>query len=123
MPVACVDGAPSVARALRSAPGAVRLGDGTPLSRCVERAESESELQNLGIVLTQVAEDLEASAPDDPRAALQLGYLVGAAHRGAPGESTLQTELVRRLERSAASLDGAAERALADGIRAGEARG
>ena len=123
MPATCVEGAANVERALGAAPGEVRLGDGTPLSRCVERARTDSELQNLGIVLTQVAEDLEARAGEDSRAALELGYLVGAARRGAPGESMLQTELVRRLERSAAALDGAAVRALTDGIRAGEARG
>ncbi|HEX2087581.1 MAG TPA: hypothetical protein VHF89_17990 [Solirubrobacteraceae bacterium] len=114
----------AVAAALRAAPGEVRLPDGTALSECVQRSESEIELQNLGVVLTDVAEDLEARAPDDPRAALQLGYLVGAARRGAPSESALQAELVIRLERSAAvELPPEGARALREGLRAGEKRG
>ena len=125
LPAGCTAGRDAVARALERAPGDVRLVDGTPLSDCVRHAESEAELQNVGLVLTGVAEDLEAAARRAPRAALKLGYLVGAARRGAPSESSLQAELVYRLERSAA-IDGlppAAERALAEGMRAGERRG
>ena len=120
----CTAGPEAVARALEKAPGDVRLVDGTPLSECIARSASDAELQNLGLVLTEVAEDLEADAASAPRSALQLGYLLGAARRGAPSESSLQAELVHRLERSAAlPLSGAAERALAEGIRAGEQRG
>ena len=125
LPAACTEGAGHVERALGRAPGEVRLADGTLLSECVRRATSDSELQNLGLVLTEVAEDLEAGARRVPVDALRLGYLVGAARRGAPGDSRVQTELVRRLERSAAvdGLPPAAERALGEGMRAGEARG
>ena len=125
MPRACVEGGPrSVERALSGAPGAVRLGDGTALSRCVERATSEADLQTLGLVLTTVAENLEERAPHDAASALRLGYLVGAARRRT-GDAALQAELVRRLERSAA-LDGApaaTRREVDRGMRAGEARG
>ena len=121
---ACTAEPAAVAAALAKAPGEVRLADGTPLSECVARAGSDAELQNLGLVLTGVAEDLEAQALEEPRAALQLGYLIGAARRGAPSESSLQAELVHRLERSAAlDLPAAAERALAEGMRAGERSG
>ena len=121
---ACTAGAEHVTAALRAAPGEVRLDGGTPISECVERARSDAELQNLGLILTEVAEDLEASAPRRSSAALQLGYLIGAARRGAPSDSALQAELVHRLERSAAiRLAPAAERALAKGMRAGEERG
>ena len=121
---ACTTDVAAVARALERAPGEVRLEDGTPLSECVRNAESDSELQTVGLALTRLAEDLEADAGEDPEAALRLGYLVGAARRGAPSESALQAELVYRLERSAASVEGAdVERALAEGMRAGEARG
>ena len=120
----CTAGADEVTRALAAAPGDVTLGDGTRLSECVRNADSDADQQSLGIVLTSVAEDLEAKAADDPGAALQLGYLVGAARRGAPSESALQFELVQSLERSAAvELPPASERALAEGRRAGEARG
>ena len=120
----CVAGPEAVARALAKAPGEVRLVDGTPLSECIARASSDAELQNLGLILTDVAEDLEAGAASAPRSALQLGYLIGAARRGAPSESSLQAELVHRLERSAAlELSAASERALEEGMRAGEQRG
>ena len=120
----CTVGAGEVAKALRAAPGEVRLVDGTAISDCVRRAESEADLQNIGLVLTRVAEDLEDRARTTPRAALELGYLVGAARRGAPSDSSLQAELVYRLERSAAiRMPVEAERALAEGMRAGERRG
>jgi hypothetical protein len=120
----CMAGREEVAEALAAAPGDVRLVDGTRLSECVRNAESDAELQNLGVVLTGVAEDLEADAPEDPRAALRLGYLVGAARRGAPSDSALQFELVRRLEASVArELPPASARSLAQGLAAGERRG
>ena len=120
----CTEGPAAIEQALRDAPGKVLLADGTPLSHCVRDARTDAELQNVGIVLTGVAEDLEADAPDSPPAALRLGYLIGAARRGAPGDSSLQAELVHRLERSAAlELSPAAEQALAEGMRAGERTG
>ena len=122
---ACVEGPGAVTSALRAAPGAVTLADGTPLSACVEAATSDAELQNVGVALTQAAEELEARAPADPRAALELGYLIGAARRGAGSAAALQAELVHRLERSGA-LDGPtpeARRELKRGLAAGEARG
>ncbi len=120
----CLAGPDAVAKALADAPGDVALVDGTRISDCVRSAYSDAEQQNLGIVLTEVAEDLEADAAENPRAALRLGYLVGAARRGAPGDSALQFELVRRLERSAAiDLPAASQRSLEEGMRAGEQRG
>ncbi|HEX8122974.1 MAG TPA: hypothetical protein VF549_17120 [Solirubrobacteraceae bacterium] len=121
---ACTDGPQHVERALRAAPRAVRLADGTPLSDCVGHAITDSDLQNVGLVFTEAAEELEGRAPREPRAALQLGYLIGAARRGAPGDSSIQAELVHRLERSAAvDMPPAAEDALAEGMRAGERGG
>jgi hypothetical protein len=124
LPLACTEGEEAVAAALQAAPREVALPDGTKLSACVRNARSESELQSVGLVLTGVAEDLEAGAASAPRSALQLGYLIGAARRGAPSESSLQAELVYRLERSAAlDLSAESQRALEEGLRAGEARG
>ena len=122
--VGCTAGADAVASALEAAPGEVTLADGARLSECVRDSDSDAELQSLGIVLTRVAEDLEAEAPEDPDAALRLGYLVGAARRGAPSDSSLQFELVQRLQRSAGvELPPASQRTLMEGLRAGEARG
>ena len=122
---ACIEGTDAVIAALRGAPGDARLSDGTPLSACVDQANSDADLQNVGAALTGAAEQLEQRAASDPRAALELGYLIGAARRGAGSASAVQAELVHRLERSAA-LDEAsatAERELARGLEAGEARG
>jgi hypothetical protein len=124
LPAACLRGPEEVHRALAAAPGPVRL-DGTPLSDCVSRARSQSDLQNVGAILTRVAEDLERLAPKNAGAALQLGYLAGAARRGAPHTSSLQAELVRRLERSTAleHLRPRMRSALARGASAGRTGG
>lgn len=121
----CTEGPGPIAHALRAAPGEARLGDGTPLSACVDGATTDAELQNVGVAMTGAAEELELRAPTDARAALELGYLVGAARRGAGSASAIQAELVRRLERSA-NLDGAtpsSRRAIQEGLEAGERRG
>jgi hypothetical protein len=76
-------------------------------------------------VLTKAAEHLEDDAPRDETAALQLGFLIGAARRGGEHANGVQAELIRRLERSGA-LDGAtpaAQSALNRGLAAGEERG
>ena len=124
LPVACTDGQ-AVARALQAAPGRVALPDGAALSECVARATSDAELQEFGLTATAVAEDLESASREDPEAALRLGYLIGAARRGAAATpSGIQLELARRLERSGAQVAGeAAQRALVRGLQAGEARG
>jgi hypothetical protein len=101
MPQSCVQGAGPITNALGRAPRPVRLVDGTPLSTCVERARSNGDLQNLGAVLTEVADALAVRAPKSDRAALELGYLVGATRRGAARTSGIHEELVRRLEQAA----------------------
>jgi hypothetical protein len=121
---ACLRGPDAVHAALAQAPGRVSL-DGTRISACLAGARDMSDLQNVGAILTRVAEDLEARAPEDPEAALQLGYLAGAARRGWPHTSGPQYELVHRLQRSTALLDARPEAAaaLARGLRAGERAG
>ena len=58
------------------------LADGSPLSECLKNATSPATLQNLGAVLTPIAEDLESRAETDAGAARRLGFLIGAARRG-----------------------------------------
>lgn len=121
----CVEGPEAIERALAAAPDTVALPDGTRLSQCVSTAATAADLQEFGAVATLVAERLEQRARTEPVAALQLGYLVGAARRGAGRANGVNVELVRRFERSAALDDPtpAAERALVRGIDAGRARG
>jgi hypothetical protein len=121
----CTGDPAGVVSALGTAPAAVELPDGATISACVRNARSGAELQNVGVTLSAAAEDLEARAMDgDEAAALRLGYLVGAARRGAATTGGVAAELVRRLERSA-GFDGVStvDDALEQGVAAGERRG
>jgi hypothetical protein len=124
---ACVGSAKAIERALARAPRPVTLPSGTRLSQCVSNARSDSDLQSAGAVLTRAADELSAAArAGDADAALRLGYLVGAARRGARRTAGIHAELQRHIERAAAVLDDAGAgvaAALARGQRAGEATG
>ncbi len=125
VPVACTEDPAVIARALDGAPGTVRLVDGTSISTCVLRAQSEGDLQSVGAVLTTVADDLRVSARSQDPAALRLGYLIGAVRRGASHTNGVQAELVRRLEQDSL-LDGTPitrQAAMGRGIAAGQAGG
>ncbi len=124
LPIACTDRS-AVERALGAAPRLVTLEGEVSLAECVRRAGSDAELQELGLALTGVAERLEVAARDDEDAALRLGYLIGAARRGAISTAGgVQIELARRLERSGAQVSGRAlEDALVRGLDAGAADG
>ena len=124
---ACVSGPGAIEHALTRAPRPVTLPSGTRLSQCVSNARSDADLQTAGAVLTRAADHLAARArTGDADAALRLGYLVGAARRGAKRTAGIHAELQRHIERAAAVLDGTGARiaaALADGQRAGESTG
>jgi len=123
LPSACTDG-PSILAALERAPAHVRLADGTSLARCVRLAAArEGDLQELGVRLTEVADELRASAATDRDAALRLGYLVGAARRGAAQTPGVAAQLARRVEQAAAVAGPRAGAALRRGIELGEADG
>jgi hypothetical protein len=124
---ACTASPEAIERALARAPAPVTLSSGTRLSECVARARSDADLQNEGVVLTRAADHLALRAQrGDARAALGLGYLVGAARRGAAHTAGIHAELAHRVE-SAARLpaDGGPDvvSALQRGLRAGEATG
>jgi hypothetical protein len=121
----CMGEPAEVVRALGAAPEAVELSDGATISDCLRTADSAADLQNVGVTLANAAEDLEALALEgDETAALQLGYLVGAARKGGEKTSSISAELVHRLERSA-GFDGvpAVDDALVQGLAAGEDHG
>ena len=124
---ACTQSPAAIERALQRAPRPVTLAGGARLSECVARARSDSDLQNAGVTLTRAADHLAARAKrGDARAAVALGYLVGAARRGAARSAGIHAELQRRVERSAAYLEDGGPvvvDALRRGIRAGEATG
>jgi len=125
LPASCRSGQEAVRGALRAAPGRVALADGTRLSTCVERADGDAELQEVGFGYTAAATALAGQAPRSDSAALQLGYLVGATRRGADRSNGVGLELARRVEQ-AIGIDGPpAERRAAyfRGERAGERAG
>lgn len=128
VPLSCIGDREPVVRALAAAPEVVRLEGGFTISECLRRATSPSDLQEVGITLTNAGEDLELLAlRGDARAALQLGYLAGAAREGAKTTSGLGEELVWRLEASAgaAASSGIAPvvAAVNRGTKAGAAQG
>ena len=126
LPAACSAGRDPVLGALEAAPRPVRL-DGTPLSACVRPSgTSGGDLQTAGASLVSAASalaDAAARRPEGPDA-LRLGYLVGAAQRGAggPGAPGTSTEMVRRIELELDAVP-ARSRAVEQGLRAGRRTG
>jgi hypothetical protein len=98
VPVACLGA--NVSKALLTAPGDVRLEGDTKLSECFNRAAQPAEVQQVGAVFVAAAEQLSARARTAPhsRAALQLGYLIGAVRHGAGRTQGIHYETRRRIE-------------------------
>lgn len=130
-PVACLEGEGAYLRALGKAPGAVRLGGETPISDCLSENQRAGDLATVGTAMLAAATKLNAEARGEPggEANLQLGYLLGAAERGAESTDGIHTDLIRRLSAAARySPDNrppssAFLRAYRAGFDAGEARG
>jgi hypothetical protein len=104
---ACTEGAGPVLAALRKAPGPVTLG-GRPLSGCLTDGSNADDVELVGSAWVQAAGSLADRAADRPDGteALRLGYLVGAAERGASHTPGIHSELVRRLEQETTPFDG-----------------
>jgi hypothetical protein len=102
-PVACLEGSGPYLKALDAAPGAVTLDGETPISGCLTENQTAGDLTTVGEALVVAATKLSSEARRDPggRANLELGYLVGAAQRGADGTEGIHSELIRRLVASA----------------------
>lgn len=107
-PVACLDGSGAYLGALGDAPGEVKLSGEVPISDCLAENQQGGELASVGLTMLEVATKLNADAREDPGGAanLQLGYLLGAAQRGAEQTDGIHAELIRRLSAAARySLD------------------
>ncbi len=98
-PVACLEGAAAYERALAAAPGEVRLGGETAISDCLAPNQTAGDLARVGEAMIEAATDLnaEARARGGGEAAVQLGYLLGAAERGSEESEGIHSDLVRRL--------------------------
>ncbi len=125
VPSSCTESVTAVEAALAQAPPA--LPDGAPLSRCVSDADTDAELQDVGVTFHRAAERLAVRArAGDAVAAAQLGYLIGATRKGAERTAGVMAELVRRIESvgGAVIADAPAQRAAIDaGIDKGFAQG
>jgi hypothetical protein len=102
-PVACLEGEGAYLKALDAAPGEVKLGGETLISECLVENQKAGDLATVGTALVGVATKLNAEARAEPGGAanLQLGYLLGAAERGASQTSGIHAELIRRLTSAA----------------------
>src|SRR5215218_5903425 len=98
-PVACLEGAPAYEKALREAPGEVLLGGETPVSDCLAENQKAGDLARVGEAMLETATALSVQAREEGGgdAALRLGYLLGAAERGAETSEGIHSDLVRRL--------------------------
>jgi hypothetical protein len=98
-PVACLEGGEGYQRALGAAPEEVLLGGETLISECLTRNQSSGDLTRVGEAMIETATGLnaEARADDGGNAAVRLGYLLGAAKRGAEESEGIHSDLVRRL--------------------------
>ena len=102
-PVACLDGPGAYVGALGDAPGEVRLSGEVPISDCLTVNQGGGELATVGTSMLAAATQLNEKARAGPGggANLQLGYLLGAAERGAEDTGGIHTDLIRRLRAAA----------------------
>ena len=130
-PVACLDGAGAYIGALDDAPGEVKLSGEVPISHCLVENQKGGELATVGEAMVLAATRLNAQAREDPggQSTLELGYLLGAAKRGAEDTNGIHAELIRRLSFAARynpenrPLPPSFLRTYRQGFDAGQARG
>jgi hypothetical protein len=98
-PVACLSGQGAYLRALQGAPDQVRLAGGVSISDCLAENQQAGDLAEVGDAMLDAATELNSAAREDPGgdANVQLGYLIGAAQRGAEKTQGIHAELTRRL--------------------------
>jgi hypothetical protein len=98
-PVACLEGASVYLSALQDAPGEARLSGEVPISECLAENQTGGDLATVGGAMLTATTRLNAEARAEPGddANVQLGYLLGAAERGADGTEGIHTDLIRRL--------------------------
>lgn len=102
-PPACFDGPGAYIGALADAPGKVKLSGEVPISDCLAENQEGGELANVGVSMIAAATKLNAEARGEPGGAanLEVGYLLGAAQRGAERTNGIHAELLRRLRAAA----------------------
>ena len=105
LPAGCLAGPEAILEALESAPKAVRV-DGTPISACFGQTGAADQAPALGSFVDAAASLAAAVAEDHySRSALELGYLIGAVHKGAGDPPGVHYELIRRLDLELERID------------------
>jgi hypothetical protein len=130
-PVACLEGGGAYLKSLEDAPSEVKLRSETPISDCLAENQKAGDLAAIGTAMLAAATKLNAEARAEPGgdANLRLGYLLGAAERGAEGTDGIHAELIRRLAAAARyspenrPLSPVFLRTYREGFDAGEASG
>lgn len=131
-PVACLDGPRVYLDALADAPDEVRLADEVPISDCLAANQQGGDLATVGTSMIEAATELNREARRKPggEATGQLGYLLGAAARGAEETEGIHADLLRRLDAAARyspaggrPRSAAFQRAYRRGYEAGAERG
>jgi hypothetical protein len=99
-PAVCLVGNQAYLKALERAPNPVLLGGTTPISDCLVPEQDGGQLASIGQEMIVAATKLNAEARRDPggKAAVELGYLIGAVSKGA---DPIHADLVRRINASA----------------------
>ncbi|HXS34051.1 MAG TPA: hypothetical protein VN758_09810 [Solirubrobacterales bacterium] len=102
-PVACLEGTGAYLKALAKAPGVVKLRGEALISECLAENQQAGDLATVGTTMVTAAIRLNAEARSEPGndANLQLGYLLGAAERGADSTNGIHADLIRRLAAAA----------------------
>ena len=77
--------------------------DGVLISECLPQNQKAGDLATVGLAMLRATTKLNATARAEPGGAanLQLGYLLGAAERGAEETEGIHDELIRRLTAAA----------------------
>jgi hypothetical protein len=130
-PTACLSPASAYLTALKSAPGDVRLADGSAIGECLVPEQGSGPLQTVGQSLVGAATSLNADARREPGgdAALRLGYLAGVVEAATVDTGGIHEDLELRLESASRFTPGGAafparfERRFATGYAAGREAG
>jgi hypothetical protein len=130
-PVACLEGTGAYLKALGDAPADVQVQGDTAISDCLVENQKAGDLATVGTAMVAAATKLNSDGRAEPGgdANLQLGYLLGAAERGAERTDGIHADLIRRLVAAARyspgnrALSAAFVQAYREGFDAGKARG
>ena len=106
VPVECKEGPQAVQTALATAPADVRLAGKVKISDCFPHAAGSGDVQQVGAIFVTTADQLADRTRTSPhsKAAVELGYLIGAVRRGAGTRMGVHYEAERRIEQSLVGL-------------------